>query len=206
MENNSTNVCPHNNIDIHSVCLDCGECNVIDTTVKIILPTRKTLSNTDRKILHFRDIMDKKSGKQSLPIKQKTLDLIEKVAIHFNPNYDKECVKYVLKKLKLRKFINSYYLIYCILKKEPLLDFSVYKDYFEYLYIKLTDEYSKIHPYKYFITAHFVLSKFLNEVGIDDKYYFKNIITFEIQNTTYNIIRNLENVKNITYKNYSLSP
>ena len=110
---------------------------------------------------------------------------------------------YVLKKLKLRKFINSYYLIYCILKKKTLLDFSIYRDYFEYLYIKLTDAYSKIHPYKYFITAHFVLSKFLNEVGIEDKYYFKNIITFEIQNTTYNIIRNLEGIKNITFKNYS---
>ena len=108
-----------------------------------------------------------------------------------------------MKKLKLKKIIKDYYLIYCILKKQTLLDFSIYRDYFEYLYIKLTEEYSKIHPYKYFITAHFVLSKFLNEVGIEDKYYFKNIITFEIQNTTYNIIRNLEGVKNITYNHFT---
>ena len=138
-----------------------------------------------------------------MKIKDKKLKLIEDVVIHlYGNNYNERKLKDVLKKLKLYSHINNTYLIFCILKKIPCLKFDIYEPFFEYIYLKMYDIYVKLFPYKYFISTSFVLSKLLEEVGINNPvpYYFKNINTFEIQN---NIYDNLRKQIPMTYQSFA---
>jgi hypothetical protein len=200
--------CSHSMIDENNTCMLCGECDMGFLHVESvgsfasfsshhILPR----STVDRRIINFRNIMNKKSGKQPFRLKPKEHKIIQDVIFFLYKNdYNERKIRDVLKKLKLMKYINDSYLIYCIFKNIPCQEFSKYEPYFEYVYVKMFNLYSKTFPYKYFISGSFVLSKLLNEVGIENKYWFKNIETFENQNHIYNLLR--KSVP-ITYEQFS---
>lgn len=188
-------MCSHNDIDINGTCIDCGECDLKSRNWTELIPVRKYQEcGIDRKLFHFRSIMNLRSGKQSLGLSHRKFTLIKDVvSFLYNESYTEKSIRDVLKKLKMKKYIIHTYLIYCLLKNIKCLSFDIYEPYFEYLYTKLLNEYSKLYPYKYFINSSFVLSCFLNEVGITDggSYYFKNINTFETQNKIYLKLRSM---------------
>lgn len=183
------------------VCEICGE--VQDTSFSSII---KEVSYIDKcrviprthvgELTNFINIINLRSGRQSLKIKNKKLDLVRDVVIHlYGNNYNERKVKDVLKKLKLYKHANcNSYLIFCILKKLPCLKFEMYEPYFEYIYTKLFNLYITIYKKnkrKYFISSSFILSKLLYEVGIIESvdHCFKNISTFETHNNIYDNLR-----------------
>ena len=107
----------------------------------------------------------------------------------------------MIKKCGLTQHLNDSNLIYCLLKNVPCVNLHIYEAFFEYIYLKMYEMYNKLHPHKYFINSSFVLHKLMNEVGIKcEKYYFKNIDTFEKQNSIYNLLR--KNLKDTTFYSF----
>ena len=191
-------MCEHE-VDEDNTCMLCGECNIPNLTILTrnvplnsftYTKPRIMLSIIDRRLINFRYIMSKKSGKQPFRLKPKELRIItEVITFLYKENINERRVRDVLKKLKLNKYINDSYLISCILLNTQCERFDKYEAYFEYIYIKLFNLYTKLYPYKYFISSAFVLSQLLNEVGINSMYWFKNIDTFENQKNIYNMLR-----------------
>jgi hypothetical protein len=186
--------CEHSDVDGDDVCMLCGldmGRNKLKTEKSISQHFLPRPNNIDRRLLNFRTIMNRKSGKQPFRLKPKEEKIINDVINFLYPtgDYNERKVKDVLKKLKLYKYINDSNLIYCLLKNIECVKFDEYESYFEYIYVKMFNYYSKLYPYKYFISGAFILSKLLNEVGIDSDYRFKNIDTYNEQNRIYKIIR-----------------
>ena len=189
-------------ISYERTCELCGECDIDRplwtedylsfSSQDRSKPRPLTNSFENRRVINFRNIMNKKSGKQSFKMKPKEQKIIFDVMkfIYGHPDdFNERKIRDILKKLRLLKYINDSYLILCILTDKPCERFDKYEPYFEYMYQELFDLYSTIYPYKYFISGAFILSCLLNEVGIENKYYFKNIETFENQNQIYKLLR-----------------
>jgi hypothetical protein len=190
-------------IDFERTCELCGECNIdrplwTEECGSFSSQDRSKPRNNfeNRRLINFRNIMNKKSGKQSFRMKPKEQKIISDVMkfiyglpMKDSENYNERKIRDTLRKLRLLKYINDSYLILCILTNKPCEKFDKYEPYFEYMYQELFDLYSTIYPYKYFISGAFILSCLLNEVGIESKYYFKNIETFENQNQIYKVLR-----------------
>lgn len=194
-------------IDFERTCELCGECN-IDRPLwtedyRFTSQDRSKPRNNfeNRRLINFRNIMNKKSGKQSFRMKPKEQKIISDVMkFIYGENYNERKIRDTLKKLRLLKYINDSYLILCIISDKPCERFDKYEPYFEYMYQELFDKYCIIYPYKYFISGAFILSNLLNEVGIESKYYFKNIETFENQNQIYKLLRK---IIPMTYNNFT---
>jgi hypothetical protein len=207
----SIDCCLHQ-LDEDDTCMLCGLCsnNIrLEDKYEIafhkqhIVPRNNKTYPYSRKINSFIQVMNLRSGKQPLDLKDKDKRILQQVITFlYKDDYNERKVKDVIKKLKLYKHINNSYLIFCILKNIPCLRFDEYESYFEYVYTKMYEQYIKMYPHKYFISSGFVLNQLLNEVGIQSKYYFKNIHTFDDHN---NIYKNIRNIVNISYSEF-ISP
>lgn len=193
----------------NETCILCGLCNLgggksvaIVSSYNMCLP-RTCIDTKSRKLHNFINVMNLKSGKQPLYLKDKDKKMISAViSFLYGIDYNERKIRDVIKKLRLYKHVNNSYLIFCILKDIPCLRFDVYEPYFEYVYIKMYERYIILYPFKYFISSAFILNQLLNEVGIVSKYYFKDINTYEHHS---NIYKTLRKIINITYTEFVYS-
>lgn len=182
-------------LDEDGTCINCGLCGthplvqVGISSYQHIVP-RVVVDTKNRKLHNFINIMNLKSGKQPLYLKDKDKKIILSVITFlYKDDYNERKVRDVIKKLKLYKHLNNSYLIFCILKDIPCLRFDIYEPYFEYIYIKMYERYTILYPFKYFISSAFVLNQLLNEIGIRSSYYFKDINTYEQHSNIYKTLR-----------------
>ena len=206
-------ICEHEFNEIEdNTCMLCGLCsNTLNVeysypstfTSQHIMPRRNTGDILRKKSINFINIINMRSGKQPLRLKDKDKKIIKDVLFFlYKEDFNERKVRDVIKKLRMNKHLNNAYLIFCILKDIPCLRFDIYEPYFEYVYIKMYEEYIKLYPFKYFISSAYILSMLLNEVGIVSKYYFKDINTYHSHNNIYQALRNIINT---SYSKFSKS-
>lgn len=192
-------ICLHTDLDNDGTCMLCGECDIKTVSINDIANNKEfcvrsyVKEDMNRRLLHFNSIMDIKSGKQSIKLKQQDFTIIRDMTIYlYGDNFTERCIRSVLKKLKLNKYLNDSYLIYCVVKNIECERFTQYESFFEFLFTKMYKQYCLLYPRKYFINSSYILSMFLQEVGnYNHSYQFKNIDTFTHNQKIYNQLRRL---------------
>ena len=152
-------MCNHEEICTESkTCILCGLCNIDNSFVNILIEKTSFISQTrvkprsnicseTRRLINFRNIINKKSGNQICKIKPKELKNLGIVIkfLYGSSEITERKIQDTLKKIHLIKYVNDSYLIKCILKNEKPIRFDKYIYYFEYMYIKLFDIYFVRH-------------------------------------------------------------
>ena len=179
-------MCDHKT-DINNFCMLCGE-EIF--TLQVSNAVRYKPSSYDRRLIYFNKIIECYTGAQIF----EDTGVVETITTHLRMYYGDVLITQhhiltTLKHLKLTKFNDNSYLLYCLITKKHIRSLdrfiiaTIQRMFEDFLVVFL-----ELYPHSNFINVRFVLQQFLIKFNVFNEpplYCFKSLDTMYKQETMY---------------------